>query len=271
MITTKDILEQSNALKPPKVGDMVEGRVILKKAFAIYLDIGIFGTGVIYGKEFKKAKKELKNLQIGDKVLAKIVDLDNEEGFVELSVAGAAKEIALEELRKIKEDGKIIKVKITGANKGGLLTNVLGVDAFLPFSQLSPRYYKDENVKEGLEYRGTNSETSRLDILEKVKNLIGTELEVKILGILERGSQVILSEKLVSEEKEILKYKVGDVLETEVSGLTELGIFLKFGEGLEGLLPISEISDNLSFKLGDKVRAKIVSIGEGKILFSLKI
>jgi len=255
----KQILEENANLKPPKVGDIVEGRVISRKAFAIYLDLGIFGTGIIYGKEFKKAKKELKNLKVGDKVLAKIVDLDNEDGFVELSVAGATKEIALEILRKKKEAGEKIKVKILGANKGGLLTKVSGVDAFLPVSQLSPENYPQVE----------NGDPEK--ILEELKKFIGKEMEVKILGILEKDAQVILSEKLAKEEKEIEEYKVGDIVEAEVSGITDFGIFLKFGKNLEGLVPISQINPNLNLKIGEKVKAKIISIEGNRATLSLKI
>jgi len=254
----KELLEQNASLKPPKIGDIVEGKVILKKAFAIYLDLGVFGTGVIYGKEFKKAKKELKELKIGDKILAKIIDLENEEGFVELSVAGAAKEIALDVLRKKKEAGEKIKVKILGANKGGLLTKISGIDAFLPVSQLSPEHYP--NVEDGDPEK----------ILEKLKEFVGKEMEVKILGILEKDVQVILSEKLAKEEKEIAKYKVGDVVEGEVSGITDFGLFLKFGENLEGLIPLAEIDPNLNFKIGERIKAKIVSIEKNRAVLSLK-
>jgi small subunit ribosomal protein S1 len=254
----KEILEENESFKPPKAGDIVEGKVISKKAFAIYLDLGIFGTGVIYGKEFKKAKKELKNLKIGDKVLAKIVDLENEDGFVELSVSGATKEIALEILRKKKEEGEKIKVKILGANKGGLLTKVSGIDAFLPVSQLSLENYPE--VEDGDPEK----------ILEELKKFVGKEMEVKILGILEKDAQVILSEKLAKEEKEIKKYKVGEIVEAEVSGITDFGIFLKFGENFEGLVPVSEANPNLNLKIGEKVKAKILSIEENKIFFSLK-
>jgi small subunit ribosomal protein S1 len=255
----KQILEENANLKPPKIGDIVEGKVISKKAFAIYLDLGIFGTGIIYGKEFKKAKKELKNLKIGDKVLAKIVDLDNEDGFIELSVAGATKEIALEILRKKKEAGEKIKVKILGANKGGLLTKVSGIDAFLPVSQLSSENYPQVE----------NGDPEK--ILEELKKFVGKEMEVKILGILEKDAQVILSEKLAKEEKEIEEYKVGDVVEAEVSGITDFGIFLKFGKNLEGLVPISQINPNSNLKIGEKVKAKIISIEGNRATLSLKI
>jgi small subunit ribosomal protein S1 len=259
MSITKKILEENEFLKPLKIGEIVEGKVIAKKSFAIYLDLGIFGTGIIYGKEFKKTKRELKNLKIGDKVLAKIVNLENEDGFVELSVAGAAKEIALELLKRKKEEGEKIKVKILGANKGGLLTEIFGINAFLPVSQLSSDHYP--NVENGDPGK----------IFEKLKKLVGKEMEVKILGILEKDLQVVLSEKLAKEEKEIERYKAGEIIEAEVSGITDFGVFLKFGNEVEGLVPLSEINSDLNFKIGEKVKAKIVSIQENKPILSLKI
>lgn len=258
----KEIFEQNQSFKPPKVGDIVEGKIIAKKAFAIFLDLGIFGTGVIYGKEFKQAKEELKKLKIGDKILAKIVDLENEDGFVELSVSGATKEIALEVLRKKKESGEKIKVKILGANKGGLLTKISGISAFLPVSQLSEENYP--KVKDG------NAE----EILNQLKKFVGKEMEVRILGILEEDGQVVLSEKLAKMENledELKNYKVGDVIEGEISAILDFGIFLKFGKNLEGIIPPQEINlENSSFKIGDKLRAKIVSISGKKIFLSLE-
>jgi ribosomal protein S1 len=250
----KEIFEQNQNLKPLKVGDIVEGKVVAKKAFAIYLDLGIFGTGIIYGKEFKQAKNELKKIKIGEKILAKIVDLENEEGYVELSVAGASKEIALAVLRKKKETGEKIKVKILGANKGGLLTKISGASAFLPVSQLALENYPQVE----------NGDSQK--ILDHLRNFVGKEMEVKILGILEGDGQVILSEKLAKIEsfkEEVKNYKVGDIVEGEITAILDFGVFLKFGKNLEGLIPTSEInSGNSSIKIGDKIKAKITSISE---------
>jgi ribosomal protein S1 len=260
----KEIFEQNQNLKPLKVGDIVEGKVVAKKAFAIYLDLGIFGTGIIYGKEFKQAKNELKRLKIGEKILAKIVDLENEEGYVELSVAGASKEIALAILKKKKESGEKIKVKILGANKGGLLTKISGVSAFLPVSQLSLKNYP----------KVENGDPQK--IFEHLKEFVGKEMEVKILGILEEDGQVILSEKLVEFEsfaEELKNYKVGDIVEGEITAILDFGVFLKFGKNLEGLIPASEInSNNFPFKIGEKIKAKISSIleNEKKIYLSFQ-
>lgn len=254
----KLILTQGQTFRPPKVGDIVEGKVIAKKSMALYLDLGVWGVGVIYGKEIKQAREEFRKIKVGDTMLAKIIDLENEDGYIELSIAGASKEIALEMMRQKKDSGEIITVEIMGANKGGLLTKVSGLPAFLPISQLSSEHYPQ--VEEG--------ETEK--ILEELKKFIGQEMGVRILGILD--DQVILSEKLVSlgEEAKNTEYQIGEIVEGEISGITEYGIFVKIGEKAEGLLPREENNLDLNnFQIGQKIKVKISSLSEGKIILSL--
>ena len=115
----KKLLDKDNFLKPLKPGEIVEGKVIGRGKSSLFLDLKPFGTGIIYGREFYEAKDELKDFKEGDTVFAKVVNLDNEEGYIELSVSRALEELAWEKLRRKKEDGEIIEVKILGANKGG--------------------------------------------------------------------------------------------------------------------------------------------------------
>ena len=275
----KDILEKNDLLKPPNVGDIVEGKIIGKGRAALFLDLGTFGTGTIYGEEFYEAKEELKELKIGDKVFAKIIDLENEEGYIELSLSGASKEMAFEVIRRKKEKGEKILVKILGANKGGLVAEVSNIPAFLPVSQLSPEHYPKV---EGAD---------KTKILRELQKFVGQTLEVKILDFSQRDEQIILSEraKILEDKKESLKnYKVGDVVEGEISGVTDFGAFIKFparnafgiadagGNDLEGLIHISELDWKIIeepteiVKVGDKVKAKIIELQNDRVFLSLK-
>lgn len=282
----KDLLKQNNLLRPPKVGDIVEGKVIAKESGKLFLDLGPRGTGIIYGKEFSQAKDKIKNLKIGDSLFAKVIDLDvpepssylsslsnleklaNEGGYIELSINQAGIELSLETLKQKKENGEKFSVKILGANKGGLLTEIMGIPAFLPVSQLAPEHYP--KVKTG----DTNI------ILRELQKFIGKELEVKILDFSPKGQQIILSEKETQSDriKEALKnYKVGDVVEGEITGLTNFGAFCRFGsENLEGLIHISELDWKITtdpaeiVQLGQKVKAKIINISNDKASLSLK-
>ncbi len=287
----KDLLEKEDFIKPPQIGKIIEGKLIGKARSAVFLDLGALGTGIIYGKEFLGVKNELKKFKVGDTVFAKVIDLENEEGYVELSLSQASDEITWEELRRKKEKGETMMVKILGANKGGLLAEVLSIPAFLPVSQLlSEHYPRVEGAESG-------------KILTELQKFIGKEMEIKVFDLDPREGKLILSEKAKRSEevKEILKnYKVGDVVEGEITGITNFGVFIKFplpsaspvaglrprvvpltaGEGtpeiLEGLIHISELDWQLIedpadiVKVGDKVKAKIISISDDKVSLSLK-
>jgi len=273
----KELLEKNNLLKPPRLGEIVEGKVIGMGRSAIYLDLGTLGTGIIYGREFFEAKNTLKNLKEGDKLFAKIVELENEEGYIELSLSQADRELAWEILRQKKEKEEIFKVKILAANKGGLLAEISGIPAFLPVSQLSSEHYPKVE------------EADKSKILRELQKFIGKELAVEILNLDPREKKLILSEraKETKKIKEILKnYSIGDVVEGEICGIVNFGAFLKFplskalvkgvGPELEGLIHISQLDWRLIedpseiVKVGQKIKAKIIEISGDKIFLSLK-
>jgi len=269
----KKLSEKNDLVKPPKVGEIIEGKVIGKERQAMFLDLGNIGTGIIYGREFQEAKEELKNLKIGDSIFAKIVDLENEAGYIELSVSQASKELIWEGLKQKKEKGETIAVKISGANRGGLLTEISTIPAFLPVSQLESSHYP----------RVEGGDSSK--ILRELQKFVGETLEVKIFDLSPREKKLILSERVreVEKIKEILKkYKVGEVVEGEITGITDFGAFIKFGPppkfggGLEGLIHISELDwaivadPSEIVKVGEKLRAKIIEISDDKVSLSLK-
>lgn len=257
-------------IQPPRTGEVVEGKVAGIGKSALYLDLGAFGTGIIYGKEFKEAKNTLKDLKIGEKVLAKVIDLETEEGFVDLSLKKADQEMAWEKVKEKKEKGESIKVAISGANKGGLLTELFDIPAFLPVSQLSPANYP--RVEDGDPGK----------ILKELQKFVGQDIEVKILDISQKENKLILSEKAKTAEKikDILeKYKVEDVVNGEVTGISNFGVFIKFGkdkDNLEGLIHISELDWKLIedpseiVKVGQKIKVKIINIEKDRVFLSLK-
>jgi len=268
----KDLLEKEDLIKPPQIGKIVEGKLIGKARLAVFLDLGALGTGIIYGQEFINAKNEMRKFKVGDAIFAKIVDLENEEGYIELSLSQASNEMTWDQLRDKKEKGETMLIKILGANKGGLLAEVLGTPAFLPVSQLlSEHYPRVEGAESG-------------KILIELQKFIGQEMEVKVFDLDPREGKLILSEKAKKSEeiKEILKnYKVGDVVKGEITGITNFGVFMKFlandeKNELEGLIHISELDWQLIedpadiVKVGDKVEAKIISIADDKVSLSLK-
>ncbi len=252
---------------PPEVEDLVEGPVIAIEKAAVYVSLAPFGTGIIYGKEFQNARDIIKKIALGDTIKAKVVDRENENGYIELSLKEAKQALIWSEADKAIRGKTVMDLLVKEANKGGLILEWQGIDGFLPASQLRAEHYP----------RVEDSDKDK--ILKELKKLVGTKLSVTMISILPKEGKLIFSEKDPNpdERKEIVgKYAVGDELETTVAGIVDFGIFLKVEEGLEGLVHISEIDWGLvedlrsMFKIGDKVRAKIIEVKDGKISLSIK-
>ncbi len=251
----------------PQVNDLVKGRVISIGRGEVRVDINGIIIGVVRGEELFSESKEFAHIKIGDEVEATVVEDENENGEMELSFRVAGHRLVWERMAKYVKEGTVIKAKIIQANKGGLMLQADALTGFMPVSQLNPDNYP--RVQGGDKNR----------ILEHLKKFVGTTIKVKVLDANPDDEKLIFSEKEVWEEeqKNILdSYKVGDKIEGEVSALTPFGAFVKFGEGLEGLVHISEIvwqridhpKDIL--KTGDKVKAQIIDLNKSKIYLSLK-
>ena len=252
-----------------KPGDLVDAVFSARGNRAVYFDLGPWGTGIVYGVELLNAQEILKNLKLGEKVSAKVVESENDQGYVELSLAGAEKQKSWQFIKDLQEKGEIFPVKIIGANTGGLLAKVNEVKAFIPISQLSSDHYP--KVEDG----------NREKIVVELQKLVGEELKVKVSDFNPRNNKLILSEREVLEEnvKELLaKYKVGDLVEGIISGVADFGAFMRFADNpkIEGLIHISELDHRLIgnpkevLNLNDAVKAKIIDIKDGRVSLSLK-
>ena len=252
-----------NFIDIPKIGDIVKGKVLAIKKNEIYLDINGLFTGTIRGPELEGGFNQNKKLSVGDEISALVIEVDNEKGAFELSLRYAGPlQKSWQAFKDIMEKGEIITVKTVGANTGGLLCQYEKAIGFLPTSQMSPEHFP--RVDDG----------DKTKILNLLKNLIGKNLEVKIIGLLENENKLIFSEKEIFKEQKSL-YKVGDIVEGEVCGLVDFGAFVKFNN-CEGLVHISEIAwRRLDYpkdilKIGQKVKAKIIGIVDDKFSLSIK-
>lgn len=251
----------------PKLEEIVEGKVIAIQKASVYVDLAPFGTGIIYGREFIAARDLIKNINVGDLVKAKVVEPENTDGYIELSLKEAKAALVWAEAEEAIKAKTIFDIAIKDANKGGLIMEWQGVSGFLPASQLKPEHYP----------RVEDSDKDK--ILRELKKLVGTKLPVMIISANPKEGKLIFSEKETNpEEREevVNKYSVGDELTCSVTGIVDFGVFLKIEEGLEGLVHISELDWGLVedpralFKLRDSVKAKIIDIKDGKISLSIK-
>ncbi len=251
----------------PKIGDNVSGRIISASKSEIKVDIGGVMTGVIRGRELYFNTNEYAKLPAGTEIEATVVDLDNENGEVELSFRHIDEQKAWSLIQKSYNDKTNIRVRILDANRGGLIVASSQLTGFLPVSQLAPNNYP--RVSGG----------DKTKILEKLKTLVGSELEVKIMAIDENEKKFIASEKDAWQDKQkdvISRYKVGSTVEGTITAITGFGIFISFDNDLEGLIHISELAwqriDDINelYKIGDKIKAEIISIDGSKIFLSAK-
>jgi len=262
----KTFMVDKTFLNIPKTGDVVKGRVVAVGKNEVRIEIDGFRTGVVRGREIIDPSREFSDVKVDDEIEATVIDLENENGDVELSFRFAGHRRAWDQIQELFRSGEPIEVKITEASKGGLLVRLNHVPGFLPVSQLAPENYP----------RVAGGDKSK--ILDKLKKFVGKGMEVRVLDVNEAEEKLIVSEKAVWEEKQrsvIAKYKVGDAIEGEVSALAEFGAFVKF-DILEGLVHISEIAwqridhpKNL-LKVGDIVKAEIIGIEGSKIFLSMK-
>jgi small subunit ribosomal protein S1 len=277
VVSPMEALLEKNPLKVPQVGDVLEGTIIDITSNSLLLDLGAIGTGIVLGKEIKDGFA-LGKVKKGDKVSATLVDLENEEGYIELSIREASYERAWDDLEAKRDAMQAVTTKVLDANKGGLMVEVNGITGFIPVSQLSGEHYP--RVEDG----------DKNKILELLKKLIGKEMLVRILDVDRETEKLIVSERAASSEKEkevIAQLKVGDVIEGEISGVVDFGAFVKFlppakagsdreSDKIEGLVHISELAWQLIddprsiVKTADKVRAKIIGIDDTRISLSMK-
>lgn len=266
-----------NPIEIPEVGDIIEGIVIDTTPTSMLLDLGPLGTGVVIGKEIKDGLGTGK-IKKGEKVTATLVDLENEDGYIELSIREASYGKAWDNLDSMRDTQETVMTRVLDANKGGLIVEVNGISGFLPVSQLSAEHYP--RVEDG----------DKNKILSLLKNLIGKEMRVRVITSDRAGEKMIVSEKAAMSDKEkevISELKEGDVIEGEISGVVDFGAFVKFlpsskkdstneADKLEGLVHISELAWQLIdnpreiIKTGDKIKAKIIGIDNTRISLSLK-
>jgi small subunit ribosomal protein S1 len=252
----------------PKMGDIIEGPVIRVEKKAVYIDIPPFGIGLIFGREFMNARDLIKHMNVGDRITAKVVDIENENGHIELSLKEARQSLVWAEAEEHMKKRAVLDLVIKDANKGGLILEWQGILGFLPASQLGAEHYP--RVEDGDKDR----------ILEELRKLIGVRLSVTIITAVPKEGKLIFSEKEHSQkgkEELVSRYRLGQIVEGDITGIVDFGAFMKIEDGLEGLIHISEMDWGLVddprklFRVGEHTKAQIIEIKDNKVSLSVKV
>ncbi len=263
----------------PKKGSILDGEVLSVSLLNVLIDLGPFGTAVVYPKEFYEDPEKQKALKPGQRVKAVLLNIENEEGLRELSLRKAQLKSAWQEIKEMYGKGEVIPVRIMNLNKGGLIAEISGVQAFMPLSQLAEEHYpKVEN--------GNIQEIVR--ILQAFRN---QEFQVKIIDVDEAENKLIISEKAAKqalEKEKASHHSVGEAVEGEIIETTDFGAFVRLNDGTDALLPKSEmdpgrsregsqrasasygVDEDTKPKIGDKVKGVIIEVSPDKTVISSK-
>ena len=256
-------------------GANAEGTVLDIDKNSMYIDLSPFGTGIVFGREFLSIKDIIKNISIGDSVTAQVVETEGYKGYIELSLKEARKATIWQEAEQFRKDGAVLSLTVKEANKGGLMIQWQGITGFLPASQLGPDNYP--KVSGGDKNR----------ILMELEKLVGKKLDLQVITVDIEEEKLIFTEKKdgnasssranIADRGDLTEtYKVGDVLDGEVTGAVDFGIFVRVADNLEGLVHISELSWSLvenpesMYSQGDKVQVKIIDVTPEKVSLSIK-
>ena len=262
-ITMDDLLAQAgDNVKQLTVGETVDGTVLSVKKHEILIDLGPLGVGLVPRREVSLSK----NYNVGDSVIASVIDTELEDGYSLLSLRKAAKDRGWDEVMAKLESGEIITVVPYDANRGGLLVEYEGIRGFLPVSQLSAEHYP----------RVGSSDKD--EILQRLNSLVKKDIKARILDADRKVNKLIFSEKEAVKEglaERFQKLAIGDTVTGVVTGVVDFGVFVNV-EGIEGLIHISEISwervNNPSdyVKVGQTIEAKIIAIDKERLSLSMK-
>ena len=260
--TMADYAEELEAsFKQIHEGDILTGTVIGVSESEITLDLKYYTEGIIRLEDFTSDPgfnlKE--DVHIGDEISATVIRRDDGEGHILLSSKEANDILAWDKFKKYMEEGTNLTVKVGGIVKSGVVAYLDGIRGFIPASKLSLNYVEDLN-----EYLNKDIQVQVFDLDKEKDRLILSARE-------------ILREKANEERKEkISNVEVGLVTEGTVESLQPYGAFINLGNGLSGLVHISQICaqrikhPSAVLAVGDKVKVKVIAIKDGKLSLSMK-
>ncbi len=262
METMNDFREELEAsLRELHVGDIVDGTVIGVNEEGVTVDLKSYTQGFIRPQDMSNdpSFSLTQDVHEGDEIKAKIIKMDNGSGSIALSRKAAIDVLAWDKLKEMMDNKEVIKVQILETVKAGVVTYVEGIRAFIPASQLSDAYV--ENTSEWID--------KDVDV-----RIITCDPEKKRLVL--SGREVARDRRREERRRRIDAMQVGTVLEGTVETIKPYGAFVDLGDGISGLVHVSQMSQKRVenpaevVKEGEKVKVKITKVADGKISLSMK-
>lgn len=255
----KEELEAS--FRKIKEGDIITGTVIDVNEEEVTLDLKYYAQGIIKTEDLSNDPgfQVMEEIHPGDELEATVVSTDDGQGNIQLSRKEANEVLAWEKLKEYQEEETTLSVKIAGIVPSGVIAYVEGIRGFIPASQLALSY------------------------VEATEEWLGKTVEVRVINVEESKKKLVLSAKVILKEKEqeehnhkISMMVPGSVLEGTVENLMPYGAFVDLGDGISGLVHISQISQKRIgkpsevLKEGQKVKVKVLNTNDNKVSLSMK-
>src|SRR3989339_626645 len=262
-------------LKDLHPGDLIEGVVVSVSHGEVLVDVGSKSEGIISGAELVDEDNTHKNLKPGDTLLAKVLQVENDQGYIVLSLKRAEKDRKWKDAQDALDSQASLEAIVIEYNKGGLLADCIGLRGFIPLSHLDRAHFANDIAR--------FAAGSEAELKESLKVLSGKTLKVKVIELDKEKNRFVLSEKdalsTYSDEARELrldKIKDGDILEGIVTGIMPFGVFIDL-DGVEGLVHISEIAwekvshPSLYFKVGESVKVLVLGVDEQSKKLALSV
>ncbi|MCD8020204.1 MAG: S1 RNA-binding domain-containing protein [Clostridiales bacterium] len=243
-----------------KEGDIIDGVITSVDDSAAYLDINYHTQGIVKKEDYSDDPSfSMQSVPVGDTVKVVVLSDDDGEGNVALSVKEASKNLAWEKVKQYLADGTVLTLKVGGIVNKGVIAYVEGLRGFIPASHLAIGYVEDTN-----EFLGKTVEAKVITADEAKNRLV---LSVK---------EVLYDKRREEKERKINAVEPGSILEGKVESLMPYGAFIDLGDGLSGLVHISQIvkkrieSPGEVLKVGQEVKTKVLKVENGKISLSIR-
>ena len=253
--------ELEASLRKVQEGDVLTGTVIGVSDTEVTVDLKSYTDGIIRAEDYSEDPSfSIKNdVHVGDEVTATVLRTDDGQGHLLLSRKAAADDVAWKKLQQYLEEKTVLDVKVGGVVKGGVVAYVEGIRGFIPASKLSLSY------------------------VENLEDWLNKEIQVQVITVEPEKKRLVLSARELLREKaaeerraKISNVQVGLVTEGKVESIQPYGAFIDLGDGLSGLVHVSQISDkriktpDAVLKVGDTVKVKVIAIKDGKLSLSMK-
>lgn len=242
-------------------GDVLTGTVIGVSETEVTLDLKYYTEGIIRLEDYSEDPSfSIKNdVQLGEEVTATVLRPDDGQGHILLSRKAAAAEIAWKKAAEYLENETVLDVKIGGVVNAGVIAYVEGLRGFIPASKLSLSY------------------------VENLEDFLNKEIQVRVITVDPEKKKLVLSAREILREKaaearrnKISNVEIGLVTEGKVESIQPYGAFIDLGDGLSGLVHVSQISEkrikspDVVLKVGDTVKVKVIAVKDGKLSLSMK-